>query len=373
MTPLDYYHEQCKQGNVVEDKQQLNALQYLQRVYFELMSENKKRNSWLAMLRQPYLVRGVYLWGGVGIGKTLLMDCFFQCLPFENKMRMHFHQFMRLVHDALVKHQGERDPLQAIAKDLAKQTSVLCFDELFVSDITDAMLLGRLFKALFLSGVCLITTSNAEPDELYKNGLQRSQFLPAIALLKSNMDVIHIPSSIDYRLRHLHEAGVFYTPLDDSAKHNMEKTLSVLTEGKIISSEPIEVFGRKIEVIKKTDDVVWFDFKAICVVPRSQKDYLAIAEKYKTVFISDIPIIEPSAKDMICLFISLVDVFYDAGIKLVISAAEPVSQIYSRGYMISEYTRTNSRLLEMQSMDYFASEESNRGFHHHDKGHSITD
>jgi cell division protein ZapE len=357
MTPLDYYRDLCKQNKIFEDPQQLSALQNLDKVYTNLLSEESKRTGLFSWLRKPTLVHGLYLWGGVGIGKTLLMDCFYQCLPFKNKMRMHFHQFMQLIHNDLAKYQGRADPLQLIATEIANKAMVICFDELFVSDITDAMILGRLFKALFERGVTLVATSNSEPNDLYKHGLQRSQFLPAIELLKLNMDIIHITTSTDYRLRHLKEAGVFYTPLDDAARANMLKTFDVLSEGKFVSTDPIEVFGRPIHIIKKTDDIVWFDFSDICMVPRSQKDYLEIAKRYKTVFISDIPIIEPNAKDMICLFISLVDVFYDAGVRLVLSAAEPVQHIYNRGYMILEYTRTNSRLLEMQSLDYFAGEE----------------
>lgn len=361
MTPLDYYRQQCKENVIFEDPQQLSALENLQRVYNNLITENQRRSSLFSFLRKPKLIEGIYLWGGVGIGKTLLMDCFYKCLPFQNKMRMHFHQFMRLIHNELVKYQGKSDPLQLVASDIASKAIVLCFDELFVSDITDAMLLGKLFEALFNRGVCLIATSNAQPDDLYKHGLQRSQFLPAIELLKKNTKVIHIPTVIDYRLRHLKEAGVFYTPLNEESAENMEKTFGILTEGQTISTDPIQIFDRPIKIKKQAGNAVWFEFADICSVPRSQKDYLAISEKYRTVFISNIPIIEANAKDMICLFISLVDVFYDAGVRLVISAAEPVQDIYSRGYMIVEYTRTNSRLLEMQSMDYFAGEEFGRG------------
>lgn len=361
MTPLDYYREQCRQNKIFEDPQQLNALENLQRVFFQLINENTKRSRWYSWLRKSQLIHGIYLWGGVGIGKTLLMDCFYKCLPFGNKMRMHFHQFMQLVHNDLTKYQGHADPLQLIADEIAKKALVLCFDELYVSDITDAMLLGRLLQCLFNRGVCLIATSNTEPDDLYKNGLQRSQFLPAIAALKTNMQVIHIPTTIDYRLRHLKEAGVFYTPLDDVARENMEKTFAVFANGNSVSTEPVEIVGRSIKIKKQSGNVIWFDFSDLCSVPRSQKDYLAIAEKYRTVFVSDIPVIPANAKDIICLFISMVDVFYDAGIRLVISAAEPVSQIYNRGYMTLEYTRTNSRLLEMQSLDYFAGEEIHRG------------
>lgn len=358
MTPLDYYLEQCRQGLVVEDQQQRIVLQHLQRIYQNLIDEQQHRSRWISLFRKPHLVKGAYIWGGVGIGKTFMMDCFYHCLPFPNKIRMHFYQFMQQTHNDLTKHQGEKDPLQIIANELARKAIVLCFDELFVSDITDAMLLGRLFKALFSQGVTLVATSNSAPDDLYKNGLQRSQFLPAIALLKQNTDVLHVPTTVDYRLRHFKEAGVFYTPLNEDAKQNMEKSFQALTQGKTIETTPITIFGRSIAVKKRTKDVIWFDFHDICAVPRSQKDFLAIAEQYQTIFISDIPVIEANEKDKICLFISLIDVFYDAKVKLVFSAAESIDQLYNRGYMLQEYTRTHSRLKEMQSMDYFADEEN---------------
>lgn len=356
MTPLDYYHQQIQKGFIFEDPQQISAMQHLQRVYDDLNQEYKSRSSYFSFLRKPKLVKGVYLWGGVGIGKTFMMDCFYHSLSFRQKLRMHFYQFMQRIHNELTRHQGKKDPLVIIAKEIARKTLVLCFDEFFVSDITDAMLLGRLFAALFAEGVCLVTTSNVAPDDLYKHGLQRSQFLPAIAMIKQKTDVVHIPTSIDYRLRHLKEAGVFYTPLNEEAQQNMEKSFESLTKGTQIEVSPIEIAGRLIEVKKRNDTIVWFDFNEICRVPRSQKDYLEITKKYNTVLISDIPVIDAHEKDTICLFISLVDVFYDSRVRLILSSAEPVGQIYSRGYMILEYTRTHSRLLEMQSVDYFAGE-----------------
>lgn len=362
MTPQDYYREQVQRGVIVEDPEQLRAMQNLQRVYENLMAEHKRRTGWMAVFRRPKLIKGLYLWGSVGIGKTFMMDCFFESLPFPNKMRMHFYQFMQRVHRDLIRHQGEEDPLQVIAKELARETLVLCFDELFVSDITDAMLLGRLFRALFVNNVCLVMTSNVMPDDLYKQGLQREQFLPAIAALKHYTDVQHIPTTNDYRLRHLKEAGVFYTPLNKAAELNMEKSFASLIQGQELKIEtaPIEIHGRQIKIKKRAGNIIWFDFAEICRVPRSQKDYLAIASQYKTVFISDIPAISADEKDTICLFISLVDVFYDARVRLVLSAAEPVPQLYHRGYMILEYTRTNSRLSEMQSTDYFTGEFDDR-------------
>ena len=356
MTPLEYYKNKCREGVVFEDPEQLMALQALQKVYENLLSEKKRRSNLWSFLHKPTLVKGAYLWGGVGIGKTFLMDCFYHTLPFPQKMRMHFHQFLQRTHNELTKLQGEKDPLQKIAKQLAQEVMVLCFDEFHVSDITDAMILGRLMTALFNHGVCLVATSNIAPDNLYKNGLQREQFIPAINLIKQDTEVVYIPTKTDYRLRHLKEAGVFYTPLDDAAAQNMEKTFNVLTQGKTIETSPIEIVGRTIPVRKRTADIVWFEFMDICSVPRSQKDYLAIAKEFKTVFMSDIPVIDPHDRDRICLFISLIDVFYDARVRLVFSAAESVESLYSRGYMILEYTRTHSRLLEMQSTDYFAGE-----------------
>ncbi len=353
MTPLDYYDEQCAKGVIFNDPQQLNAMQHLQRVFTQIMAEHAEREGIFSLFHKKHLVKGLYIHGGVGIGKTFMMDCFYHCIPFPQKMRMHFHQFMQLVHQELKNHQGETDPLQIIAKDFAKKYMLLCFDEFFVSDITDAMLLGRLFKALFSQSVCLVTTSNVAPDDLYKNGLQREQFLPAIAMLKQNTEVLHIPTTVDYRLRHLKEAGVFYSPLNEEASKKMEASFDTLAGDEPVSTEPIEILGRKINVKKRTGKIVWFEFADICTVPRSQNDYLAIAEEFTTVLISDIPIIPPNAKDTICLFICMVDVFYDARVRLVISAAEAVDELYSRGYMILEYTRTHSRLLEMQSTDYF--------------------
>ena len=357
MTPIEYYQEQIQNGFITVDPLQQIALQSLQRLYHDLVQESERRQGFLSLFHKSKSCRGVYLWGSVGIGKTFLMDCFYQTLPFPQKMRMHFHAFMQMVHNQLQKHQGEADPLQAIAKELASKTLVLCFDELFVSDITDAMILGRLFRALFSYGLTLVATTNVAPDDLYKNGLQRLNFLPVIAMLKQETEVVQIPSLIDYRLRHLQEAGVFYTPLDEKAAANMEKSFQAITQGQTIETGAIEVCNRSIKIIKRSDSVVWFDFADICYVPRSQADYLEIASRFKTVFVSQIPIIDASEKDTICLFIGLIDVLYDARVRLVFSAQESVELIYNRGFMIAEFTRTHSRLLEMQSRDYFTNNE----------------
>lgn len=358
MTPIALYQQQCQEGTIIKDDQQLAALQDLQQVYIQLLQEHKARSKWIAALRKPKLIKGIYLWGGVGIGKTFLMDCFYHSLPFQEKMRMHFHQFMQMIHQQLKHYQGKKNPLTIIANKLAKKTQVLCFDEFFVTDIADAMILARLLHALFSAGVCLVTTSNAKPDDLYKNGLQRKLFLPAIELLKTNTKVIHISTAIDYRLRHLKHAGVFYYPNDFEAADNMEKSFALLSNNNPTSVAPVEICDRLIPIVKQAGDIIWFNFNVICAVPRSQQDYLAIAKKYRTIFISDIPIIPANARDQITLFIRLIDVLYDQRIRLVASSASAVEQIYTQGNLLADFARTRSRLLEMQSEDYFSSAES---------------
>lgn len=352
-TPLSYYEDYCQQGLITPDPEQRIVLNHLHSVFIHLVKEQRKRDGVSRLFRKPKLVHGLYIWGGVGIGKTFLMDCFYHSLPFKNKLRMHFHQFMRMIHEQLKQHQGEKNPLDVIATEIAKQTTVLCFDEFFVNDIADAMILARLLKALFIRGVCLIATSNTMPDNLYYRGLQRPLFLPAIALLKQHTTVLHVPTQIDYRLRHLKLAGAFYTPNDEIAAENMAKSFAIFAEAKPVTSDPIHLNGRNIQVIKRSDDIIWFDFADLCHIPRSQHDYLAIAERYHTVLLGNIPAIPPNAKDKIALFIRLIDVLYDARVRLIFSAAVDIDGIYTSGTMAQDFVRTKSRLLEMQSEDYF--------------------
>lgn len=342
MTPLDFYREQCNQGLIVEDPFQLMVLEHLQKLHQHLLQGKKKRSSIFSSWHPFQRIKGLYLWGGVGIGKTFLMDCFYQCLPFSEKMRMHFHAFMQLIHDELKKHVGEKDPLKIIARNLAKKTMVLCFDELTVTDITDAMLVGRLLNLLINQGVCLVSTSNVAPDELYKNGLQRKLFLPAIEIIKQTTLVVPILSKIDYRKQFLKNKN----QLSEKNKV-LEHQFNQLVNADAVNSDPIIIFGRSISVKKKSEAIIWFDFDVICGPHRSQKDYLAIAKKYKTILISDIPVIHPHEKNKICLLIRLVDVLYDAGIHLIYSSEESLDKIYTQGEMSFEYERTYSRLLEM--------------------------
>lgn len=352
MTPLAYYHKQIETQQLENDEQQLAAITHFDSLYHELIKAHKTRKAWLSFLRQSSPLKGVYLWGGVGIGKTFLMDSFYQSLPFKEKKRMHFHQFMRWVHAELKRHQGIKNPLHHIAKELSQETHVLCFDELHVSDITDAMILGRLFDAIFSQGICLVTTSNAHPDDLYKNGLQRKSFLPAIALIKTHTTVMHIPTQTDYRLRNLNKAAVCFSSHDAHAEKSMEEIFTLLTPHQQVLTTPIDIDGRAIAVRKRGDDVIWFDFDTICKPPRSQHDYLALAEQYRTVIISNIPVIAPNAKNIISLFIKLIDILYDARVRFIYSSAAPAHELYPSGTLATDYQRAASRLIEMQSAHY---------------------
>jgi len=353
MSLLQYYQDQISKGSIVEDKQQLTVLSQLQEISAQLSEEQKKRYSLLGRFRKNHLVKGLYLWGGVGIGKTFIMDCFFNSLPFNQKLRVHFHQFMKTVHTELKQLQGKKNPLQVLAKHFAERNLIICFDEFFVSDIADAMILAGLFKALFAEGVSLVATSNIPPDELYKYGLQRSLFLPAIELIKKNTSVVHIESLTDYRLRHLIHAGVFYHPLNESAHQEMEKSFELLRESHSIETQPILICNRLIPIVKQAGGIVWFEFADICHVPRSQLDYLEISKKYHTVFISNIPYFKANDRNTINLFIRLIDVLYDAKIRLVCSATDIAENLYKEGPLQFEYMRTCSRLTEMQSENYF--------------------
>ncbi|MBI5448573.1 MAG: cell division protein ZapE [Gammaproteobacteria bacterium] len=351
MTPITYYQQLCAEGRILDDPDQRSAIEQLNILYLSLLKENKKRAHPFSLLRKPRLIKGLYLWGSVGIGKTLLMDCFFRCLPFEEKNRMHFHEFMRLIHKKLKHYQGKKDPLRFIARKISKKNNVLCLDELIVTDITDAMILGKLFKYLFSFGVCLVITSNTAPCHLYQNGLQREQFLPAIDLIESKTKVIYIPTLHDYRLRHLKKADVFYTPNNEQAHKKMENIFTLLTKEEAIETGNIQLNGRTVKIREKTKNIIWFDFNDICSIPRSQEDYLILSTQYDTVFISDVPKFNDEDSNSIYLFILMVDIFYDAHVKLILSAEENVDHLY-KGNLKLEYARTRSRLIEMQSESY---------------------
>lgn len=300
--------------------------------------------------------RGVYLWGGVGRGKTWLMDLFFQSLAIERKRRSHFHRFMHEVHAQLRAHRDTPDPLALVAAHIAGRARVLCFDELYVSDIADAMLLGGLFRQLIDHGVSLVFTSNVPPSGLYRDGLQRQRFMPAIELLERELDVLAVDGGTDYRLRQLTQAPIYLDSSLPDCRARLEALFDDLADGEIYSDPSIEIEGRPIAVVRESDNVVWFEFGAICEGPRSQNDYIEIAREYQSVIVSNVPRFDAGQDDAARRFIALVDEFYDRGVKLVLSAAAPPEDLYRGERLRFEFGRTASRLIEMQSEEYLARE-----------------
>lgn len=358
MGPLERYKNDLEKSGFSYDAAQENAVKHLQRLYDDLVRrQNVPAATWWDKIRgkaDAAPVKGLYFWGGVGRGKTYLVDTFFDALPFEQKMRVHFHRFMRRVHGELKRLQGQKNPLDIIARQFADEVRVICFDEFFVSDITDAMILGGLFEKLFGFGVTLVATSNIVPDDLYKDGLQRARFIPAITLLKANTDVVNVDSGIDYRLRVLEKAEIFHSPLDTSADASLHASFSALAQEHVRKGESIEVNGRSIATRFVAEDVLWSDFKALCDGPRSQNDYIEIACEYHAVLVSSVPLMGAGNDDQARRFINMVDEFYDRNVKLILSAAAPIEDLYGHGRLEFEFSRTRSRLLEMQSHEYLA-------------------
>lgn len=360
-TPQLRYQADLQRDGFLPDTAQAEAVAQLQDLYERLLAADESRsglgNWWRKLRNQPTEpVRGLYFWGGVGRGKTYLMDTFYECLPFEDKYRVHFHRFMQRVHKELKALDGEKNPLLIVADGIAEQARVLCFDEFFVSDIADAMILGGLMEALFARGVTLVATSNIVPDGLYKDGLQRERFLPAIALINRYTEVINVDAGVDYRLRALESADLYYTPLDDSAEAGLEAAFDRLAPEAPKHWERIEVNGRYLSSKRVADDVVWFEFAALCDGPRSQSDYIELARVYHAVILGGIPAMGAHNDDAARRFINLVDEFYDRSVKLIVSADKPLLELYSDGRLSFEFDRTVSRLQEMQSHEYLARE-----------------
>lgn len=356
MTPLQQYQADLAAGRIYGDPGQEHIVSILQRIYDQLISSQDKlwyRLAHKLVRKKPKLVKGLYVWGSVGTGKTYLMDLFYNSLPIKRKLRMHFHSFMAEVHRLLVRLQGQPEPLQIIARYFSSKAHVLCFDEFIVNDIGDAMLLGNLLQALFKRGVCLIVTSNVAPGDLYKDGLQRAAFLPTIALLQQNTQVEYIQSRQDYRLRNLVQAGLYFTPLDDKAEAHLSTWFNYYApEPSLIFDEPLIVLGRAISVVKRAETVVWFRFQEICTIPRSQNDYLEIVKQYSAILVSDIPQFSEQEDNAVRYLINLVDICYDCQVKLILSAAVPIKELYKKGRLYFEFQRTCSRLQEMQSQQY---------------------
>ncbi|MDW7550464.1 AFG1 family ATPase [Pseudoalteromonas sp. McH1-7] len=359
MTPWEKYQQDLQRDDFQYDSAQENAVKHLQRLYDDLINQPVVKQSFFSRLfgkaEQPK-VKGLYFWGGVGRGKTYLVDTFYDALPTERKMRVHFHRFMHRVHNELKKLKDVKNPLESIADTFKSETDIICFDEFFVQDITDAMLLGGLMEALFERGIVLVATSNIIPDELYRNGLQRARFLPAIALVKANTEVVNVDSGIDYRLRTLEQAEIFHSPLDAQADKNLFEYFSKLSPEPGQENQAIEIEGRMIQTRMVSDCIVMFDFSALCETARSQVDYMEISRLYNTVILSNVKQMGQQNDDAARRFIALVDEFYERNVTLIISAAAPITELYSEGTLTFEFKRCVSRLQEMQSHEYLARE-----------------
>ena len=360
MTPRERYQSDLQQPDFSHDPAQEQAVEQLQDLYDRLLATAPVKQGFFSRLLNKGApqapVRGLYFWGGVGRGKTYLMDAFYDALPFEQKMRSHFHRFMQRVHKELNQLDGEKNPLNLVAEKIAKEARVICFDEFFVSDIADAMILGGLFEQLFSRGVTLVATSNIIPDNLYKDGLQRSRFLPAIALVNKHTEVVNVDGGVDYRLRALEQAELYYYPLDEGADKSLALSFASLNpdEEHMEHNQPIDIEGRPIVARCLSDDVVWFEFKELCDGPRSQNDYIELAREFHAVLLSNVPQMSVATEGPARRFINLVDEFYDRNVKLVISAEVALDQLYIGERLTFEFERTQSRLLEMQSHDYLA-------------------
>jgi cell division protein ZapE len=361
-TPWQKYQSDLQDPEFLYDAAQENAVQELQRLYDELTHPEKKL-TWRIKWRSKFgkgmhkpSIQGVYFWGGVGRGKTYLVDTFYECLPFKRKMRIHFHRFMHRVHQELKILEGQPDPLKKIGKTFAKETKVICFDEFFVSDITDAMILGTLMEELFGHGIVLVATSNIVPDDLYRNGLQRARFLPAIELINQNTRIVNVDSGVDYRLRTLEQAEIFHYPLDNEANQNLHKYFIQLAPELGTENQEIKVEGRMIPTLHFADGVVMFEFRDICDGPRSQTDYMEISRLYHTVLIANVEQMGQTTDDIARRFIAMVDEFYERNVKLIMSAEVSMDTLYSNGQLNFEFKRCLSRLKEMQSHDYLASQ-----------------
>ncbi|WP_240618325.1 cell division protein ZapE [Halomonas heilongjiangensis] len=372
-TPMARYRADLERDDFQYDPAQERAVEHLQRLFDELVARprarpravpaGKRLKSRMAGLfgrreeaAEPALpeVTGLYFWGGVGRGKTYLVDTFHEALPFPDKMRTHFHRFMQRVHNELEHYKGEKNPLRLIAAKFAGEARVICFDEFFVKDITDAMILATLLEALFEHGVVLVATSNIVPDDLYRDGLQRARFLPAIDLLNRHCEVVNVDSGIDYRLRALERAEIFHAPLDAGAERELARSFREIAGHEGEEGAPIEINHRVLHTRRLHDDVVWFEFGELCDGPRSQNDYIELAREYHTVLVSNVTRMSGATDDQARRFINMVDEFYDRGVKLLMSAEVPAERLYADGRLEFEFQRTLSRLQEMQSHEYLA-------------------
>lgn len=361
-TPWERYQDALKGSGFVEDDAQREAVAHLQSLFDRLLVSQPPattgvRGFWNRLRGvSPEPETGLYLWGGVGRGKTWLMDTFFDALPIEDKRRLHFHRFMREVHGRLGRLRDEANPLDRVAAEWAGETRLICFDEFYVSDIADAMILGNLLHGLFERGVTLVATSNIPPERLYEDGLQRERFRPAIELIQRHCEVLNVDGGTDYRLRTLEQAEIFYdagaSGVDEALERDFDRLVPDAASAR--RDDVLAIEGREVPVRRAADGVVWFRFDAICDGPRGQADYIEIARCYHTVVIDGVPVFDWQRENQARRFISLVDEFYDRGVKLILAAAAPVEELYQGERLGFEFERTRSRLIAMRSHDYLA-------------------
>ncbi len=350
----EYLDPLLRRRGAVLDTAQATALDRLQRLSDELAAFRVARQSTLKRLLSPPAVpRGLYLWGGVGRGKSFLMDSFYATVPLKRKTRVHFHAFMRDVHRELATLKREADPLATVAARIARRWRLICFDEFHVSDVADAMILGRLLTALFDAGVVFVMTSNYPPDGLYPNGLKRENFIATIRQLKYQLEVIEVDGGIDYRLRTLEHVDAFLVPHGSQSERAMEEAFEAMRTGPDETAK-LAVEGRALTARRRAGSAVWFDFATLCDGPRSQRDYLELAQRFAVLFLSGIPVMSAVQGDLARRFTWLVDILYDHKVKLVASAAAPAPALYLAGPNAQEFPRTVSRLAEMRTHEYMA-------------------
>ena len=356
MSVRQIYEAALKERGYTTDPAQQRAIDALERCASEwAVYKQRRSNSVKKLFVNPDIPRGVYMFGGVGRGKSFLMDCFFNAVPIRRKTRLHFHEFMREVHRELRGMQGTVNPLTVLGQRMAKRYKLICFDEFHVADVTDAMILHRLLDALFQAGVGFVTTSNFHPDGLYPDGLHRDRILPAIELLKSNLEVINVDDGTDYRQRTLAQVELYHCPLGQAADEAMENTFERLSEASD-ESPVMQIESRQIPALRRAGGLIWFDFKTLCGGPRSQNDYLEIASQFHTVMLSNVPQMAVRQASEARRFTWLIDVLYDRRVQLIMSAAVSPENLYTDGPMSHEFPRTVSRLSEMQSAEFLALE-----------------
>ena len=354
MSVRELYRRTLAERGYRSDPAQLRAIDALERCENEWADYKARRSSALAkLISRPPIPRGVYMWGGVGRGKSFLMDCFFNAVPLQRKTRLHFHEFMREVHRELAEMHGTSDPLLHLGKSIARRFRLICLDEFHVADITDAMILYRLLESLFESRVSIVTTSNFPPDGLYPNGLHRERILPAIALLNDRLEVINVDAGNDYRQQTLQDVELYHTPLGVESDAAMTNTFDRLAEARD-ESPVLKIEHREIRARRRAGGVVWFDFKELCGGPRSQNDYLELASQFHTLLLSGVPQMSPRLASEARRFTWLVDVLYDRRVKLILSAAVEPDLLYTEGPLVHEFPRTVSRLREMRSAEFLA-------------------